>query len=248
MVSPFSPREVLPAAEIERIRRHRSHPRPTQFDYLHLKVLRDDIARALAALPSGRDVLDVFCGTRPYEVLFPPRSRVTGLDISDRFGVADVVSEEFLPFEAGSFDVVVSFQAFYFVPDPHAALAEIERVLRPGGHALITVPLVWEYDRRAIEHRFTGPVLERLFSAWAETRVEENGGRGVVWATQTGCLLDLAQGRVRRRLGAASGLTAPLFALGYLLINATGALIERAVSAGSTTLPMNLMVSARRPD
>ena len=38
-----------------------------------------------------------------------------------------------LPFEDGSFDLVVSFTGLHCFPDPHAAVAEIARVLRPGG-------------------------------------------------------------------------------------------------------------------
>jgi SAM-dependent methyltransferase len=238
--------ERLPTRELERIRRARSDPRPIQFDYLHLRVLRDDIARELAEMPEGIEVLDVYCGTRPYEELLPAGSRCTGLDISPRYGAADVVSDEFLPFDDASFDLVVCFEAFHYVPDPAAGVAEIERTLRPGGRVLVTVPLTWEYERGALEHRFTGPELERLFDGWDEVKATENGGRGVAWATQTGRIVELGQRRLRRRLGRAATMLGPLFALAYLLVNLSGAVIERAAGGGTATLPMNLMVSAGR--
>jgi SAM-dependent methyltransferase len=53
-------------------------------------------------------------------------SRARGLDAS----VADVQS---LPFADGSFDVVVAAWMLYHVPDLDRGLAEIARVLRPGG-------------------------------------------------------------------------------------------------------------------
>jgi len=42
----------------------------------------------------------------------------------------------------------------------------------------------------------------------------------------------------------------PIFGIAYLMINAIGALLtqlERRVPNGTYTLPMNLLVSARRP-
>lgn len=50
------------------------------------------------------------------------------------FLVGDVAS---LPFSDGSFDLVVSTFSIHHWPDPTAGLAEIWRVLRPGGRALI---------------------------------------------------------------------------------------------------------------
>ena len=84
--------ETLPNRDLQTIRRSRRHPRPTQYDYLHLRRLVDDLATAFGDLDQPiSDVLDVWCGTRPYEDLLPPGARVVGLDIDNRFGAADVV-------------------------------------------------------------------------------------------------------------------------------------------------------------
>ena len=54
-------------------RRTRRHPRPWQFDYLHLRRLLDDLRPAMARLAEpGGVVLDVFCGSRPYDDLVAP--------------------------------------------------------------------------------------------------------------------------------------------------------------------------------
>jgi len=237
----------LPERVVSQTRRARRHPRITQFDYLHLRRLVDDLAEALRRIPHPvADVLDVFCGTRPYEDLLPAGAQCVGLDIDDRYGAADVVSDEFPPFGDDSFDLVICIEAFYYVADPVHGVAEIHRVLRSGGTAVITVPLVWEYDRTILEHRFTAPELEALFSDWDNVRVVENGGRGVSWSLLTGHLVSLREKslpwRARRALG-------PLFGGVYALINGLGALIEAGERrrGGPYTLPVNLLLTARKP-
>ena len=242
---PFAPDLVA------RMRHTRRHPRPTQFDYLHVRHLVDDLAAALRRVSvRAEDVLDVFCGTRPYDDLLPPSARITALDIpGNPYGVADVVSAEFLPFPEESFDLVLCVEGFHYVPDPHEAVAAIRRILRPGGYALISVPLVWEYDRTVLEHRFTGSSLARLFDGWDEVTVVENGGRAVSWATLSGLILSMAEGHVPERLGLRRALRSA-FAGVYVLLNGVGFVLDRAerrFARSSMTLPMNLLVTARRP-
>jgi SAM-dependent methyltransferase len=232
-------------AALETIRASRRDPSPTQFDFLHIRRLVRDLRAALAPLDhSVRDVLDVYCGSRPYDDLFPAGARVVGLDVpGNPYGIADVVSDEFLPFEDASFDVVTCFEAFHYVTDPVHGIAEMARVLRPAGLVLISVPFVWEYDRTILEHRYTGPELAALLERWDEVRVVENGGRAIAWATLTGTILD----RLRRRLPAA---VTPLFAPVFFGLNLIGGLLdslERREAAGDVTLPMNLLVTARKP-
>ncbi|HYR47493.1 MAG TPA: class I SAM-dependent methyltransferase, partial [Candidatus Polarisedimenticolia bacterium] len=85
------------------------------------------------------------------EMARPGRLQVTGLDISSTF--VEIARErareagvkvEFrqgdvarMPFETGSFDLVVCQAAFKNFPLPLSALAEMHRVLRVGGTALI---------------------------------------------------------------------------------------------------------------
>jgi SAM-dependent methyltransferase len=241
----------LSSQAIARMRRTRRHPRPTQFDYLHIRRLVDDLTVVLRRIGEGaEDVLDVFCGTRPYDDLLPLGARITGLDIpGNPYGLADVVSADFLPFPDDSFDLVMCIEGFHYIPEPRKGVEEIARVLRPGGHAVIAVPFVWEYDRTVLEHRFTGPELEDLFRGWEEVAVVENGGRGVSWATLTGSLADMLAWQLPERPNIRR-LLRPAFSSLYLLVNGLGALLDRAESRyvrRPTTLPMNLVVTARRP-
>jgi len=115
----------------------------------------DAIARDIATeAPANAAVLDVGCG--PAEILvrlarLSPTLRLTGVDVDGpmierarrkaaRAGVAPtfvVADAAALPFEDGSFDLVVSSFAVHHWPDPHAGLAEVMRVLKPGGKAII---------------------------------------------------------------------------------------------------------------
>jgi SAM-dependent methyltransferase len=236
---------------VEEMRRTRRHPRPTQFDYLHVRRLVDDLAAVLARVSrDAEDVLDLFCGTRPYDDLLPADTRVTGLDIAGNpYGVADVVSDEFLPFGDESFDLVMCIEGFHYIAEPEHGVAELARVLRPGGHAVVSVPFVWEYDRSVLENRYTGPALARLFASWEDVVVVENGGRAVSWATLTGLIASMGEHHVPERLQLRR-LARPAFAALYLGINGLGFLLDRAeqrFAQSSLTLPMNLLLVARRP-
>ncbi len=108
-----------------------------------------DIAR-LSDLPAGTRVLDIPCGggvafraLRPEQELdyvacdlSPVMLRRARAEADRRairwtaFVEADV---EALPFEDRSFELVVSYTGLHCFPDSPAAIAEMTRVLRPGG-------------------------------------------------------------------------------------------------------------------
>jgi SAM-dependent methyltransferase len=243
--------QVLSRGVVRAIRRSRRHPRPTQFDYLHVRRLLVDVGNALERVGHRpMDVLDVFCGSRPYEDLLPPGSQCTGFDVDGRYGVADIVSDEFLPFADGSFDLVLCTEAFHYVHDPATGVSELRRVLRPGGAVVVSVPFVWEYDRRVLEHRYTEPELLALFQGWEDVRIVENGGRAVAWATLTASMIELVRGGATRR--PALRVVEPAFAAAYLLLNGAGALLDRAenryLRERPQRLPMNLLLTARCPE
>ena len=48
-----------------------------------------------------------------------------------------------LPFENGAFDIVMSFDVFEHIRESDAHLAEVRRVLRPGGYYLLQTPNKW---------------------------------------------------------------------------------------------------------
>jgi SAM-dependent methyltransferase len=103
----------------------------------------------LSGSPAQR-LLDAGCGTGFNLVALARIGRACGIDLSPeaiRFcrerGVrAARASLLALPFPPGAFDVVTSFDVIYhdWVSDDRAAVAEMARVLRPGGVLLVRVP------------------------------------------------------------------------------------------------------------
>jgi SAM-dependent methyltransferase len=93
-------------------------------------------------LIQGR-VLDVGCGSMPYKQLFP-ESEWTGLDFRPVSDIhADMCS---IPVEDESFDTVFCIDALNFTARPWIAVAEMSRVLKPGGHLLLAVRTTAEDD------------------------------------------------------------------------------------------------------
>lgn len=101
-----------------------------------------------AGINSAHDVLDVACGTGVVAVTAARLgARVTGLDLTpellararENSAIANVEIEwhegdaEALPFADASYDVVVSQFGHMFAPRPEVVVAEMLRVLRPGG-------------------------------------------------------------------------------------------------------------------
>ncbi len=96
----------------------------------------------------GGELLDVGCGSKPYASLFSVQHYV-GLEYDSpanrRRAIADVYYDGGrFPFEDARFDCVVASQVFEHVFNPEGFLAEIHRVLRPGGKLLLSVPFVWD--------------------------------------------------------------------------------------------------------
>ncbi len=118
--------------------------------------------------PPGLRWLDVGCGTGALTAEVVRRCRpadVLGVDRSAAFVVAAAPGASYLVADAGSLpvrgasrDVVVSGLFLNFPPVPEAVLAELVRVVRPGG---IVAGYVWDYGSgmRLLRHFWDAAAL-----------------------------------------------------------------------------------------
>jgi SAM-dependent methyltransferase len=68
-----------------------------------------------------------------------------------------------LPFRDGAFDAIKATEVLEHVPDVDRALGECRRVLRPGGHLVITVPFLERLHADPDDYaRYTRSMWERL--------------------------------------------------------------------------------------
>jgi ubiquinone/menaquinone biosynthesis C-methylase UbiE len=119
-------------------------------------------ARLIRSLfpPERGHLVDFGCGNGAQTLLFAEDfDRVTGVDVSEKFLEdfrREIVTRQLggrvaalatdggpIPLPDGVADVVTSFTVLEHVPDELAALAEMRRILRPGGTLIITVPNRW---------------------------------------------------------------------------------------------------------
>lgn len=162
-----------------------------------------------------RSILDVATGTAGVAIALAAETdaRITGVDISDamlergrqrvdRAGLAGRISlqparAESIPFPAESFDAVSFTYLLRYVADPLATLAELARVVRPGGHMAsldFCVPpnpgwraSWWAYTTTLLPvaglalggrswwdvGRFLGPNIESFYRRWPLGRIVE---------------------------------------------------------------------------
>ena len=169
---------------------------------------RKAVREALAIKP-GEQVLDIGAGpgflAAELAACASPNGVVVGTDVSEsmlaiaaarvasagggelRFEHADACA---LPFADASFDAVVSTQVYEYVEDIALALAELARVLRPGGRALV---LDTDWDS-IVWHSRDPARMRRVLDAWVEHLVDPHLPRRLIrLLSDAGLTVDLCQ-------------------------------------------------------
>jgi SAM-dependent methyltransferase len=156
------------------------------------------IADAAAGAAHGRriEILDCGCGTGNNLTLLRRYGRAAGIDLAwAGLRYAHAVGERRLarataarlPFPAETFDLVTSFDVLYALEDPdeRAAIAEMFRLLKPGGFAIVNVAAM---NILRGDHSVLGHEVRRYTRRQLRTHLQE-AGFSIVRLTYTNATL-----------------------------------------------------------
>ncbi len=166
------------------------------------QVVGSAIDTALAARSGEREVVAADIGgraspwsarMRQFEARTGARVRHVAIDPDERSPLRGLAEQ--LPLRDGSADLVLCTQMLEHVRRPDAAVAEMRRVMRPGGVCLLTTHGTWFYHPDPEDYwRWTGAGLRALFTAAGFERVEVTPVGGTKLALASLCLTALARG------------------------------------------------------
>ena len=194
-------------------------------------------AKLLAAVGTGRRVLDVGCSSGYLAAPLAERGNtIVGIELDpdaargaeaycERVLVGDVETMA-LPFPDSSFDVVLCGDLIEHLRDPEAFLVRVRPLLRPGGRLVLTTPNVanwtvrlgllagrWRYTERGIldrthVHLFTKRTLEETL---------DRAGYRIVELDVTAPVPVVGGARVERVAHAVARLRPSLFAFQFVV-------------------------------
>lgn len=131
---------------------------------VHLKRY---VSRFAKGTRKGMLVLDAGAGRSPYRKLFK-HARYEAADLAQlntKYAPLDYVCDlRAIPVEDERFDRILFNQVLEHIPDPPLVLAELYRVLKPGGRLLCSVPLFYAEHQQPYDfYRYTQFALRKLF-------------------------------------------------------------------------------------
>lgn len=115
----------------------------SSFLFISKTLLREKFKKFAPRYITGR-VLDVGCGKRPFGQFLPQTvTEYVGQD-NDPAVNPDILGDATdIAADSERFDTVLCNEVLEHVYQPREVLSEIHRVLKPGGHVYITVPMMW---------------------------------------------------------------------------------------------------------
>jgi SAM-dependent methyltransferase len=185
----------------------------------------------------------------PYYPLFAElASDYAGADVAPGPNVRYVCPAEQLTIPDASFDVIISTQTLEHVRDPARSIAETQRVLRPGGIALLSTHGVWPYHPVPHDYwRWTHEGLAALVQDAGELELLEvvpHGAGGACVATMIAYYVTELTRHKPPLLGRLGAYTVAVL---NLLGIAADRLLGRFAHPNEHALIVNYLVVARRP-
>lgn len=132
------------------------------------RLQQENLAFA-ALVPDGALVLDAGSGHAPYQHLFQ-HARYESADfekVDKAYATSTYVCDlQSIPVEDQRFDFILFNQVMEHLPEPKRVLAELHRILKPGGKMIYTGPLFYEEHEQPYDfYRYTQFGLHHLFNA-----------------------------------------------------------------------------------
>ncbi len=138
------------------------------------KMTRERLARFVSRYATETETLDIGCGGAPYAKYFPHR---IGFDHVLGPGVDVVGDAHNLPFQDDQFERILCTEVLEHLIDPPKAIAEMSRVLKPGGLLILTTRFLFPiHDAPHDYWRFTRYGLAHLFRDWEIVELVEEAG------------------------------------------------------------------------
>ncbi|WP_020596176.1 class I SAM-dependent methyltransferase [Spirosoma panaciterrae] len=151
--------------------------------------LRRYIQRVARLVPAGASIVDVGAGECQYKPYFS-HARYVSTDwcgTTDHHaysaGIDYICSADDMPFEDASYDFVLSNQMLEHVRYPERVIAEMSRILKPGGLLFLTAPQTWEEHEVPHDyHRFTQYAMKAYAAEYGfeVLEIKPQGGRFIV--------------------------------------------------------------------
>ncbi len=165
----------LNRAAAERLSKDRAFPSISHPDYLVLRARVRNFKRLLERITGMVSVLDVGGRIQPYRLFLKDRLKSYFAIDPQYHGLIDAVAVgEQLPFPDCCFELILCTQVLSYAKDPFRLVAEIYRVLLPGGYLFLTAPAF--FPRHDDERwRFLPDGLKLLLARFAAVEILPEG-------------------------------------------------------------------------
>jgi SAM-dependent methyltransferase len=130
-------------------------------------MVKNHVAELLSRTEAGKVIVELGSGNRRLnnDVINVDLFSFPNVDV-----VADIVA---IPFPDESVDVVILETVLEHVADPHAVVAEVHRILKPGGSVVCATPFVFPYHGYPNHYwNFSKDGLEVLFKRFSSCQIE----------------------------------------------------------------------------